>query len=138
MIIFLPIVYVEAPPPYVNEWETDIYKDVGAADENPWIAEAWDYMDPEPTTTTLNPEFYYHAPEFFEIKYINFYLIEDGTYHWFGGNVGEEPVCFFGGDLCYSQGPDWFLLSSSWDIDIIIIKLDPLCSTCYPSKPPTP
>jgi hypothetical protein len=134
MIIFLPIIYVEAPPSYVNEWEMDIYKDVGAADEDPWIADAWDYMDPEPTTTILNPEFFYQAPEYFEIRWINFYTIEDGVYHWFG-NVGEEGTCFVG-DLCYAQGKDWLRLSSNLDIDVIMIKLKPLCSTCFPSKPP--
>ena len=135
MIIFIPIVYVEAPPPppYINEWEMDIYKDVGAADEDILLANGWDYMDPEPTTAILNPEFFYQAPEFFDVEWINFYTIEDRTQHWFYP-WSEEGTCW--DDRCYAQGKDWFRLSSSLDIDVIMIKLKPLCSTCFPSKPP--
>ncbi len=117
-LIFIPMIVNNSE--YVNEWEHQIYVDVGAAEENAWIAEAWDYMDPYPTITQLNPVFEFSTPDGWLVEYVNFYTIEDEAYHWWTG-VGDAEVCFE--QFCVTEWPQGFRLTSTLDIDVFIIKV---------------
>lgn len=132
-MIFIPIIYVEVDQPYVNEWQTKVFVDVDAWMENQYYSTAWNYLDPYPTTLELNPSFRYDVPSGWSVDFVNFYTIEDGAYHWFTG-VGEDGQCF--GDLCFAQGKDWFTIDSDLDIDVIWVKLNEECTTCFPSEGP--
>lgn len=117
--VFIPIVFTDAE--YVNEWKHKIFVDVGAAEEDAVASKAWDYLDPSPTVMVLNPEFEYHTPDGWLVNYVNFYLIEDGSYRWWTG-AGEEEKCF-GDGLCVTQWVDGFIIRSDFDIDVIIVSV---------------
>jgi hypothetical protein len=113
-----------------------VFVDTGAYDENEYIARAWNYMDPEPTVMRLNPYFIFEAPENWKVNYVNYYTIEDESYHWWSTSVGEDEVCFE--TTCYAQGENWFSIRSELDIDVIWVKVheEKECDTCFPSKSP--
>ena len=131
---YLPVMYVDKP--YVNEWSTKVFVDEGAEVEDFYLANAWNYFDPEPTIMRLNPEFLYEAPNDWVVDYVNYYTIEDKSYHWWSTSVGEDEVCFE--TTCYAQGENWFSIKSELDIDVIWVKVHEkeVCGTCFPSKPP--
>ena len=136
-MIFLPLI-VAPDMPYVNEWQTQIFIDIGAHMEDLDWAVAWNYMDPTPSLSKLNPLWYFEAKDGYLIEYVNYILFEDHSYHWWGELPDEEEVCF--GDACYTRwGQKAVQIRSDLDIDVIIVKVkdDPdYCPTCIPSWKP--
>ena len=120
-MIFIPIIIVDAPvqPAYVNEWQTQIYVDEYAWEEDATIPNAWDYLDPQVDVVDLNPYFEFHAQDGWLIDYVNFYMIENHSYNWW--TISGIEACFT--HYCVMQGDDWFKIESDLDIDVFIIKL---------------
>ena len=144
-MIFLPIVICpeSVEPPYVNEWEMKVFVDVEAHMENLRWSKAWNYMDPEPTTTELNPLWYFEPIDGWLIDYVNYMTFEgELVYHWWQiKNDGVEEC--FPSSRCYTEWEEDAVQIRSEiddpDIDVIIVKIKPdpnYCPTCIPSKPP--
>ena len=148
--IYFPLVFgvdSDSPPveiPYVNSYTHKVFVDVGAVEENPSWANAWNYLDPEPITTELNPLWYFEPIDGWLIDYVNYITFEgDATYHWWQiPNDGQE-VCFPNDGRCYTEwGENAVQIRSGIDypdIDVVIVKVksDPnYCPTCIPSWKP--